>query len=140
MLLERAKLVVEGAGAVGVAALLGGQSRAAPHGHDRRRALRRQRRRRRCSPRSPGATRPRPAAGSSSSPASPTGPARWRGCSPSWPRPARTCVDVEHVREGVDLHVRETGVQLVLETRGPEHADAVLAAMRGEGYEARVVR
>lgn len=28
-------------------------------------------------------------------------------------------VDVEHVREGVELHVRETAVQLVLETRGP---------------------
>ena len=44
-------------------------------------------------------------------------------------------IDVEHVREGVPLHVRETGVQLVLETRGPEHADAVIAAVRAEGYE-----
>ena len=33
-------------------------------------------------------------------------------------------VEVEHVREGVDLHVRETAVQLVLETRGRDHADA----------------
>ena len=38
------------------------------------------------------------------------------------------------------LHIRETAVQLVLETRGRDHADAVLGAMRGEGYEARVVR
>ena len=33
-------------------------------------------------------------------------------------------VDVSHVREGVDLHVRETAVELVIETRGHEHADA----------------
>jgi threonine dehydratase len=39
------------------------------------------------------------------------------------------------VREGVPLHVRETGVRLVLETRGPEHAEAVLAAVRAAGYE-----
>ncbi|MEI6199403.1 MAG: pyridoxal-phosphate dependent enzyme [Actinomycetota bacterium] len=45
-------------------------------------------------------------------------------------------VEVEHVREGVSLHVRETGVQAVLEVRGREHADAVLAAVRNAGYEA----
>ena len=44
-------------------------------------------------------------------------------------------IGVEHVREGVPLHVRETGVRLVLETRGPEHAEAVLAAVRAAGYE-----
>jgi threonine dehydratase len=49
-------------------------------------------------------------------------------------------LDVEHVREGFDLHVRETVVQLVLETRGPEHAAEVLAAMRKAGYpEPRIV-
>jgi threonine dehydratase len=48
-------------------------------------------------------------------------------------------VEVEHVREGVDLHVRETAVQLVVETRGPEHAQEVLAAISGEGYAARVI-
>ena len=31
-------------------------------------------------------------------------------------------VDVSHVREGLGLHVRETAVELVLETRGREHA------------------
>jgi threonine dehydratase len=45
-------------------------------------------------------------------------------------------VDVSHVREGIDLHVRETGVQLVLETRGPQHAREVLAAIAAAGYEA----
>lgn len=44
-------------------------------------------------------------------------------------------IDVEHVREGVPLHVRETGVQLVLETRGPEHAGEVVAAVRAAGYD-----
>lgn len=44
-------------------------------------------------------------------------------------------IEVEHVREGVDLHVRETGVQIVLETRGTEHADAVVNAARSAGYE-----
>jgi hypothetical protein len=46
-------------------------------------------------------------------------------------------VDVEHLREGVDLHVRETGVQLVLETRSREHAADVLRAVTEAGYEAR---
>lgn len=44
-------------------------------------------------------------------------------------------IEVEHVREGVDLHVRETGVQIVLETRGTEHADTVVEAARRAGYE-----
>jgi threonine dehydratase len=46
-------------------------------------------------------------------------------------------VDVSHVREGFDLHVRETAVELVLETRGRDHADAVMRAMRGAGYPAQ---
>jgi threonine dehydratase len=45
-------------------------------------------------------------------------------------------VEVEHVREGVSLHVRETGVQAVLEVRSREHADEVLTAVRNAGYEA----
>jgi threonine dehydratase len=50
-------------------------------------------------------------------------------------------VDVQHIREGVDLHIRETSVQLVLETRGPEHAEAVTDAVRAAGYsEPRLVQ
>jgi threonine dehydratase len=45
-------------------------------------------------------------------------------------------LDVEHIREGFDLHVRETAVQLVLETRGQGHADRVTEAIRAAGYEA----
>lgn len=44
-------------------------------------------------------------------------------------------IAIEHVREAVPLHVRETGVELTLETRGPEHAQELLAALRAAGYE-----
>jgi threonine dehydratase len=43
-------------------------------------------------------------------------------------------VAVEHVREAVDLQVRQTGVELTLETRGGEHAESIIAAMTGAGY------
>lgn len=47
-------------------------------------------------------------------------------------------IDIEHVRDGVDLHVRETGVNAVLEVRGPEHAERVVAAIRDAGYDVRL--
>jgi threonine dehydratase len=43
-------------------------------------------------------------------------------------------LDVQHVREGLNLHIRETAVQLVLETRGAEHAAEVTRAVRDAGY------
>jgi threonine dehydratase len=43
-------------------------------------------------------------------------------------------LDVQHIREGIDLHVRETAVQLVLETRGSAHAEQVAEAVREAGY------
>jgi threonine dehydratase len=42
---------------------------------------------------------------------------------------------LEHVREAVALHVRETGVELTLETRGPGHTAEVRAALEAAGYE-----
>lgn len=48
-------------------------------------------------------------------------------------------VDVDHIREGVDLHVRETGVHLVLETRNPAHARAVLEEAKAAGYDVVLV-
>jgi threonine dehydratase len=48
-------------------------------------------------------------------------------------------VDVSHMREGIDLHVRETAVQLILETRGREHADAVMGTLAGAGYETQLI-
>jgi threonine dehydratase len=44
-------------------------------------------------------------------------------------------VDVEHLRDGMDLHVRETAVQLVLQTRGPDHDQAIVDAVRAAGYQ-----
>ena len=51
-------------------------------------------------------------------------------------------LDVQHIREGVDLHVRETAVQLVLETRGRRRTPTAVAdAVRAAGYaEPRVLR
>ncbi len=134
LLLERARLVVEGAGAVGVAALLTGAVKPAERGttcvilsggnadagllvsvtrlHESRAG-------RRLVLFTRIADRP-------------GGLARLLGTVSA---AGGNLIDVEHVREGLSLHVRETGVQLVLETRGPEHAEAVLAAVRAEGYE-----
>jgi threonine dehydratase len=44
-------------------------------------------------------------------------------------------IDVEHVRDGVDLHVRETGIELTVETRGGDHAAELLSALRDAGYD-----
>ncbi|MEA2169016.1 MAG: threonine dehydratase [Solirubrobacteraceae bacterium] len=134
--LERAKLVVEGAGAAGVAALL--SARTAPHGitvailsggnvdagllaevgrrHEslqgRRLVL---------------MTRLNDR------------PGELAGLLEHVAGTGANIVDVSHVREGVALHVRETAVELVLETRGREHARAVLDALSGAGYAADVL-
>jgi threonine dehydratase len=44
-------------------------------------------------------------------------------------------LSLEHVREAVALHVHETGVALTLQTRGPGHTEEMLAALRDAGYE-----
>lgn len=44
-------------------------------------------------------------------------------------------ITVEHVRESAKLDVRETGVELTLETRGKNHATEVREALSAEGYE-----
>ena len=43
-------------------------------------------------------------------------------------------VEVEHQREGVDLHVRETGVHATFEVRSAEHAARVVTSVREAGY------
>jgi threonine dehydratase len=48
-------------------------------------------------------------------------------------------IDVAHVREGVGLSVGETGVELVIETRGPDHAERLLRLIDEGGYSARVL-
>jgi threonine dehydratase len=47
-------------------------------------------------------------------------------------------VTIEHLREAVPLHVRETGVELTLETRGPEHTEEVANALRAAGYDVQL--
>jgi threonine dehydratase len=44
-------------------------------------------------------------------------------------------VTVTHVREAVPLHLRQTGVDLLLETRGADHAAEIVAALEAAGYE-----
>jgi threonine dehydratase len=48
-------------------------------------------------------------------------------------------IDVAHVREGVGLSVGDTGVELVMETRCDEHARRLLELIEREGYSARVL-
>jgi len=133
LLLEKAKLVVEGAGAVGAAALLAGLTSAPASGttavvlsggnvdagllaevarrHEtqsgRRLVL---------------VTRLRDRPGSLAQLLSVVGGT------------GANLVELTHIREGIDLHIRETGVQLVLETRGREHAATVMAAIGAAGY------
>jgi threonine dehydratase len=44
-------------------------------------------------------------------------------------------LDVEHLREGVDIPVGATGIELTLLTRDDPHCESLLARMRGWGYE-----
>ncbi|MGA2529747.1 MAG: threonine ammonia-lyase [Acidimicrobiales bacterium] len=46
-------------------------------------------------------------------------------------------VTVAHLREGYDLSVRETAVHIVLETRNREHAKEVLEAAHDAGFDVR---
>jgi threonine dehydratase len=139
LLLERCKLVVEGAGAVGVAALLGGGVKPAAGGvtvavlsggnvdagllaaiarrHEtesgRRLVLFTK------VPDRPGAL---------------------VGLLQHVAETGANIVDVSHVREGLDLHVRETAIELVVETRGRDHAERVQATLNEAGYPTRVLR
>ncbi|HEY1522006.1 MAG TPA: threonine ammonia-lyase [Solirubrobacteraceae bacterium] len=139
-LLERAKLVVEGAGAVGVAALLSGQVEPTGPGPTAvvlsggnvdagllAQIVRRHESQvgRRLVLLARISDRP----GSLAQLLSLVGEQR------------ANLLDVVHIREGFDLHVRETAVQLVLETRGSDHAQQVTAAVREAGYgEPRLLR
>ena len=49
-------------------------------------------------------------------------------------------LDVAHLREGVDLHVRETAIRLVVQTDGPEHRDRILEAIETEGFHVAIER
>lgn len=47
-------------------------------------------------------------------------------------------VEVLHTRHGTGLQISQVELELHIETRGPEHAEQVLKALRDEGYEPRV--
>jgi threonine dehydratase len=49
-------------------------------------------------------------------------------------------LDVEHLREGVDIPVGATGIELTLLTRDDAHCEAVLGQLRSWGYEVERVR
>ena len=137
--LERAKLVVEGAGAAGLAALLGEQVRPALRGTTvailsggnvdagmlaavARRHESQEGRRLVLFTRLPDR------------------PGALVGLLQHVSQTGANIVDVSHVREGIELHVRETAIELVLETRGRDHAEAVLGELADAGYDARVLR
>jgi threonine dehydratase len=134
LLLERSKLVVEGAGAAALAALLseaveptgGGTTVAILSGgnvdvgllasiatHEETRAGRRARFYTRVSDR----------------------PGGLAGLLAAIAEANANVIAVEHVRDGVPLAVRETGVALTVETRGSGHLDGLLAGLRAAGYE-----
>jgi threonine dehydratase len=133
LLMERAKLVVEGAGAVGVAALLAGEVRPAAKGTTvvvlsggnvdaGLLALVARRHESAVGRRLRFATRVSDRPG---------GLAALLMCVAE---SGGNLLSVEHVRDAVDLHVRQTGVELTLETRGADHAEAILAALTLAGY------
>jgi threonine dehydratase len=47
-------------------------------------------------------------------------------------------IEVSHIRDGIALHVGQTGIELTVSVRGPQHGDRVLVALEEAGY--RVVR
>ena len=47
-------------------------------------------------------------------------------------------VEVLHTRHGNGLQISQVELELHIETRGPEHADEVLARLRDEGFEPRI--
>jgi threonine dehydratase len=135
-LMERSKLVVEGGGAVGVAALLSGKVAAGEAGttaivlsggnvdaglmaaiaqRAETTAGRRLRLFTRISDR----------------------PGGLAALLTSIARQGGNVVHADHIREAVSLHVRETAVEIALETRGPEHGDAIVAALQSDGYAVR---
>jgi len=46
-------------------------------------------------------------------------------------------IEVQHVREGLELHVRETGIHATFAVRSAEQANALVASARAAGYEIR---
>jgi threonine dehydratase len=139
LLLERSKLVVEGAGAVGVAALMQGKVRAPADGEV-------------CAVLSGGNVDAsllaecirlgETAAGRRIvlTTVVPDRPGSLSTLLRIVAEHGGNVVDVEHLREGMDLHLRETAIHLVLQTNGPEHDEEILGAVKAEGFSVRIER
>jgi threonine dehydratase len=139
MLLERTKQVVEGAGAVAVAALMQGRVAAPAEGQV-------------CAVLSGGNVDAsllsecirlgETAAGRRMvlSTIVPDRPGALSGLLEVVAEHGGNVVDVEHLRDGIDLHVRETAINLVLQTRGPDASQEILDAVRAQGFPVRVER
>jgi threonine dehydratase len=139
LLLERTKLVVEGAGAVAVAALMHGRVKAPAEGDV-------------CAVLSGGNVDAsllseairlgETAAGRRMvlSTVVPDRPGALAGLLRVVADHGGNVVDVEHLRDGIEIHVRETGIKLVLQTRGRENNEEILEAARAEGFSVRVER
>ena len=134
LLMERAKLYVEGAGAVGVAALMSGAAAPAAAGTT-------------CVVLSggnvdlgvvPGLIRRHEAQAGRRLTVfvkiddRPGGLARLLAI---FAEVGANLLEVQHVREGLDLHVRETGVRASFEVRGRDQAKAAIAAAHAAGYD-----
>jgi threonine dehydratase len=134
LLMERAKLYVEGAGAVGVAALLAGRVVPAETGTT-------------CAILSggnvdlgvvPGLIRRHENAAGRRLSVFATIDDRPGGLAQlltAFAGAGANLIEVEHVREMLNLHVRETGVHATFEVRSPQHAQQVVEAVRAVGYE-----
>jgi threonine dehydratase len=139
LLLERSKLVVEGAGAVAVAALMHGRVRPPPEGDV-------------CAVLSGGNVDAsllsecirlgETAAGRRMvlSTVVPDRPGALAGLLRVVAEHGGNVVDVEHLRDGIEIHVRETAIKLVLQTRGRDNNQEILDAARAEGFSVRVER
>jgi threonine dehydratase len=136
LLMDRAKLYVEGAGAVGVAALLSGAVRPSDAGST-------------CVVLSGGNVdlgvvpslirRHENSAGRRLSVVAriddrPGSLARLLGV---FAAGAADLIEVQHVREGLELHVRETGIHATFAVRSDEHARSLIDTARAAGYEIR---
>lgn len=44
-------------------------------------------------------------------------------------------IEVQHIRDGISLHPRETGIQISLEVRGREHSNEIIRLAAIAGYE-----
>jgi threonine dehydratase len=139
LLLERSKLVVEGAGAVGVAALMQGKVRAPADGEV-------------CAVLSGGNVDAsllaecirlgETAAGRRIvlTTVVPDRPGSLSTLLRIVAEHGGNVVDVEHLREGMDLHLRETAIHLVLQTNGSDHDGEILEAVKTEGFSVRIER